>query len=102
MSSDRDRLGDGPGQAIVGAGHAARIAAGWQRRFVVEPTRAIEMARLYQALGFETAVEPVLPEDLRAGEADGAMNDRCADCRLITLRWLQVLYTRPAPTPHAG
>lgn len=86
---------------------AARIAAGWQRRFVVDQSRVVEMVRLYQALGYEAAVDPVRPEDL----ADDAAGDpearapqtadrRCHDCRLVTLRWLHVIYTRPARSPR--
>ena len=101
----------GPSTQAPEAGHAARISAGWQRRFVVDQTRVVEMVRLYQALGYETALDPVRPEDLpadEAGEAAGgestadAPDPRCADCRLVTLRWLHVLYTRPAHTPGGG
>ena len=84
-------------------GSAKRLAEGWQRRFVVDSSRLVEMTRLYQSLGYETVADPVRPEDL-SGEAspgtadpppDGA-DSRCQDCRLVIMRWLHVLYTRPA------
>jgi hypothetical protein len=88
---------------------AARIAAGWQRRFVVDQTRVVEMVRLYQALGYETAVDPVRPEDLAddpAGDPEAraprAADAGCHDCRLVTLRWLHVIYTRPARSLRAN
>ena len=92
------------------AGSAERIAAGWQRRFVVDQSRVADMVRLYQSLGYETAVDPVTPGDLpgdTAGDVGGdaagetRMDPRCGDCRLVTLHWLHVIYTRPAP-PRAG
>jgi hypothetical protein len=88
-------------------GSAERIAAGWQRRFVVDSSRVTEMVRLYRALGYETAVDPILPDDLRdepadgGGEAPDRIDDRCRDCRLVTMGWLHILYTRAAPPARA-
>jgi len=87
------------------ATRAERIAAGWQRRFVVDPSRVVDMVRLYQELGYETAVDPIRPEDLpsdeMAGEASDRVDPRCGDCRLVTMRWLHVIYTRPARPTRA-
>ena len=65
---------------------AERLAQGWERRFIADEVRIAEMVRLYQQLGYETAVDPVRPEDV--GEA-------CGDCRLVAHRRLKVIYTRP-------
>jgi hypothetical protein len=97
-----------------GPRHTARLAEGWQRRFVVDQTRLVEMVRLYQELGYETAVDPFAPEEPTGepaeepatgvgGAAAGDRPDpRCGDCRLVTMHWLHVLYTRPVRTPRAG
>jgi len=105
---------DGEPQAVpenegVGVHHAARLADGWQRRFVAEPSRVVEMVRLYQDLGYETAVDPVEAQNMRAGQAGGEPAEEpaeerpdpgCDTCRLVTLRWLHVIYTRtPRPRP---
>jgi hypothetical protein len=79
---------------------AERVAAGWQPRFVVDRARVVEMVRLYQELGYETAVDlfrPEHPGDEEPGReaADvGPVDPQCGECRLVTLRWLHVIYTR--------
>ncbi len=63
----------------------ARIAAGWQRRFVIEKARTADLVRLYEEGGFEVALDGVAPELLA---------DDCTDCRLVAaLDYVQV-YTR--------
>lgn len=63
----------------------ARLAAGWERRFVTEGTRADEAAALYRELGFEVAVDEV-----RAGD----LADECESCQLVAMLKFRVLYTR--------
>ncbi|MEQ1831628.1 MAG: hypothetical protein ABL977_01145 [Candidatus Eisenbacteria bacterium] len=63
----------------------ARIAAGWERRFVIEKGRAADLARLYVQAGFEVAQDPVPPE---------LLDDECVDCRLIVQLEYVSLYTR--------
>jgi len=63
----------------------ARLAAGWERRFITDAGRAEELTALYQELGFEVAADPVRAEDL---------GDDCEDCRLITLLQFRTIYTR--------
>jgi hypothetical protein len=60
---------------------------GWQRRFVAPPHRLFELVELYNSLGLEVRVEPVLPEEMR-GE--------CTGCTLA-LSLYQVVYTRRQP-----
>ncbi len=63
----------------------ARIAQGWQRRFITDVDRVDELAALYRDLGYEVSVDPVRPEEL-AGE--------CDDCQLVLLRRFHTIYTR--------
>lgn len=63
----------------------ARIAAGWQRRFVIEKGRATDLARLYAETGYEVAQDPVAPE---------LVDDECVDCRLVAQLEYVSLYTR--------
>lgn len=63
----------------------ARIAAGWERRFVIEKGRAADLARLYAQAGFEVAQDPVPPE---------LLDDECVDCRLVVQLEYVSLYTR--------
>jgi hypothetical protein len=108
VSVDHDPLPAARGLADEpDAGSAARKAAGWQRRFVVDSSRMVEMVRLYQSLGYETAVDPIGPEDLppdppgdQTADALVSPDPRCGECRLVTLRWLHVIYTRAARTPR--
>lgn len=66
----------------------ARLAAGWERRFVADPRRAHEAAALYVALGFEVALDDLRESELPAG---------CTDCRLPMLLSFKTLYTRRPP-----
>lgn len=66
----------------------ARLAAGWERRFVADAARTEEALRLYAELGFEVCADPLEPAQL-TGE--------CADCRLLMLRTFRTIYTRRAP-----
>lgn len=68
------------------ARHEALVAEGWQREFVVEAGRVDEYVELYQSVGKEVRVEPVLPEDMTLPE--------CADCALVLCREYKIIYTR--------
>ncbi len=63
----------------------ARVAAGWERRFIADGPRAVEAVALYESLGFEVAADPLsgleLPPD-------------CTDCQLATLLAFKTIYTR--------
>ena len=63
----------------------ARLAAGWERRFVIERPRAADLARLYEESGYEVAQDPVPPE---------LVDDECVDCRLVAQLEYVTLYTR--------
>lgn len=63
----------------------ARLAAGWERRFVVERGRAPDFARLYEEAGYEVALDPVSPE---------LLEEECAGCRLVFQLEYVALYTR--------
>lgn len=65
-----------------------RLAAGWERRFVVEARRVGEYVRLYESAGFEVAADPVRPEQVE---------DQCADCRALLALGFRAVYTRRIP-----
>jgi hypothetical protein len=68
----------------------ARIAAGWERRFVIERARTADLVTLYEQGGFDVVLDPVAPE---------LLSDECTDCRLVAaLDYVQV-YTRKRATP---
>jgi hypothetical protein len=62
----------------------ALASDGWKRRFVAPPYRLFELVELYNSLGLEVRLEPVLPEEMR-GE--------CTGCTLA-LSLYQIVYTR--------
>ncbi len=69
----------------------ARIAAGWERRFVIERSRAADLVRQYEAAGFEVAADSVAPE---------LLEDDCAGCRLVfQLEYVSIYTRRPDPSP---
>ena len=74
------------------AANPARIAEGWEKRFVAAGPRADEMVQLYEQLGFEVLVEPLRPEQLGAG---------CDDCQVVLLLQYRMIYTRRRPSPGA-
>jgi hypothetical protein len=63
----------------------ARLAAGWERRFVIERERAADLVRLYEQTGHEVAVDSVPAEALR---------DECDGCRIVFMREYVSIYTR--------
>jgi hypothetical protein len=63
----------------------ARVADGWERRFVADGSRCDEAMALYRQLGYEVCADPLAPEDL-AGE--------CEDCQLVMLLQFKTIYTR--------
>lgn len=63
----------------------ARVAAGWERRFVIERARVPDFVALYEESGFEVAVDPVAPE---------LLEDECADCKLVVRMDYVQVYTR--------
>ena len=67
-----------------GAGDG-RAGDDWELRFVTDGARALEMARLYRELGFETVIEPAEPADVRAD---------CGECPVVRLRLLRRVSTR--------
>jgi hypothetical protein len=66
----------------------ARIAGGWELRFIADRSRAEEAIRLYGELGFEVAADSIAPENLPRD---------CADCRLVMALQFRAIYTRRRP-----
>ena len=63
----------------------ARLADGWERRFVIEMRRAPDLVKLYEQSGLEVVLDPVPPE---------LVDDECVDCRLVAQLEYVSLYTR--------
>jgi hypothetical protein len=63
----------------------ARVAQGWERRFVVEGSRAEEMMALYRDLGYEVCADPVDPRGMAQG---------CRECALVAALRFRTIYTR--------
>ena len=73
-----------PSSAALAA-DPARLAAGWERRFLADGPRAAEAVALYESLGFEVAADPLAGPDLPTD---------CTDCQLATLLAFKTIYTR--------
>jgi len=67
------------------AADPARLADGWDRRFIADGPRAAEAVALYAELGFEVEAVALSGLDLPAD---------CTDCQLATLLAFKTLYTR--------
>ena len=67
------------------AADPARLAPGWERRFLADGPRAAEAVALYESLGFEVAADPLAGPDLPTD---------CTDCQLATLLAFKTIYTR--------
>ena len=67
------------------AADPARLAAGWQRRFLADGPRAAEAVALYESLGYEVEAVALSGADLP---------DDCTDCQLATLLAFKTIYTR--------
>ena len=63
----------------------ARVADGWQRRFLADGPRAAEAVALYAALGYEVDAVALSGSDLPAD---------CTDCQVATLLAFKTIYTR--------
>jgi len=64
---------------------SALAAEGWERRFVTDGARAVEVVALYGDLGYEVRLEPVRPSEIPEG---------CSDCQLVLLLHFKTVYTR--------
>lgn len=63
----------------------ARVAAGWERRFITDAARSKEMLELYRELGYEVCADPVRPEELL---------DDCQGCAVVAESQFVTIYTR--------
>jgi hypothetical protein len=71
-------------------GDPARIADGWERRFIADAQRAKEAMELYEHLGYEVCADPVKAEEV---------GEECGDCQLLAALQFRVIYTRRRPRP---
>lgn len=58
---------------------------GWVRKFTGSPPRLVETRELYESLGLEVLLDPLVP---------GELADECEGCTLA-LTMFRVIYTRP-------
>jgi hypothetical protein len=65
--------------------HRELVAAGWQRRFEAEATRAAELVDLYSELSYEVTTRPIVPEEIGAD---------CAGCAIVACQRYVAVYTR--------
>lgn len=70
----------------------ARVAAGWQFRFVADAPRVEAALALYEELGFETCADPIPP---------AAIAPACGECRLVALLKFRAIYTRRRSSYHS-
>lgn len=63
----------------------ARLAAGWERRFLADAHRVREAMELYAQLGYEVCADPVSPDQLA---------EDCEGCQLPALLQFRMIYTR--------
>jgi len=66
-------------------GDPARLADGWERRFIADAQRASEAMELYERLGYEVCADPVKAEEV---------GEDCGDCQLLAALQFKVIYTR--------
>jgi hypothetical protein len=69
-------------------GDPARLADGWERRFIADARRAEEAIELYSQLGYEVCADPVRAEEL---------GEECDDCQLLAALQFKMIYTRKRP-----
>lgn len=63
----------------------ARLAAGWEYRFVADAARADEAVALYGLLGFEAVADPV---------ETNRLDEDCGGCQVVVLLRHRAIYTR--------
>ena len=70
---------------VTGGQHLELQAAGWQRRFETDATRATELVDLYADLGYEVTTRPIAPEEI---------GPECAGCAIVLCQRYVAVYTR--------
>lgn len=65
--------------------HTELEAAGWERRFETDVTRASELVDLYSDLGYEVTTRRIVPQEI---------DPECAGCAIVACQRYVVVYTR--------
>ena len=65
--------------------HIELEAAGWERRFEANATRAKELVDLYSELGFEVTTCSIAPEEI---------GPECAGCAVVACQLYVAVYTK--------
>lgn len=66
--------------------HEKLVREGWSRRFIYDEPRLSEAKELYESIGLEVRLEPVIPDELEDG---------CDTCITAAPERYMVIYTRP-------
>jgi hypothetical protein len=64
----------------------ARLADGWEFRFVADGTRTDEVVELYRAIGLDVCADPL---------SEAQLAEHCRDCQLVAALRFRMVYTRP-------
>ena len=70
---------------VTGQQHLDLEAAGWERRFEANDTRARELVDLYSELGFEVTTCSIEPEEI---------GPECAGCAVVACQQYVAVYTK--------
>ena len=73
------------GQSPSAPGDPALLAAGWERRTMVEPARIEEFTELYVSLGFQVKVQELTQENF-GSSCEGCAESACSSYVLIYTR----------------
>jgi hypothetical protein len=66
--------------------HEQLVKEGWSRRFIYDEPRLTEAKELYESMGLEVRLEPVIPDELEDG---------CDTCITAAPDRYRIIYTRP-------
>jgi hypothetical protein len=77
---------------VAGRAHLELEAAGWQRRFEADVTRAAELVDLYSELSYEVTTAPIEPEEF---------GPDCTGCAIVAScqRYVAVYTRGPQEVP---
>jgi hypothetical protein len=65
--------------------HEQLIKEGWTRRFIYDEPRLTEAQELYESMGLEVRLEPIIPDELEDG---------CDTCIRAAPERYKIIYTR--------
>ena len=63
---------------------------GWEKRFIAEEPRLLEMREMYESIGFDVLLEPLPPKEELAACVEGG----CTACLELDPERYRIIYTR--------